>query len=53
MADAVMGQRLIATAADAKAMKTALDAAGANPIIGGAFEAPIARAGRDPSADAA
>ena len=53
VADAVMGQRLIATAADAKAMKTALDAAGANPIIGGAFEAPIARAARDPSADAA
>ena len=53
VADPLMGQRLIGTAADNKATKAALDAAGANPIIGGAFEAPIARAARDPSADAA
>jgi hypothetical protein len=34
-------------------MKAALDAAGANPMVGAAFAASIASAARDPSADAA
>ncbi|MGA3138959.1 MAG: class I adenylate-forming enzyme family protein [Xanthobacteraceae bacterium] len=53
VADPVMGQRLIGTAVDPKAMKAALDASGANPLVGAAFAAAIARAVRDPSADAA
>jgi hypothetical protein len=53
VADPVMGHRLIGTAVDPKAMKAALDASGANPLVGAAFAAAIARAVRDPSADAA
>jgi hypothetical protein len=53
VADPVLGQRLIGTAADTKAIKAALDAAGANPIVGAAFDEVIAGAAHDPSADAA
>jgi len=51
--DPAIGQRLVGTAPDAAAMEAALDAAGANPIIGDAFASQIAGSVADPSADAA
>jgi AMP-binding enzyme len=53
LADAVIGQRLVGVAADASAVEAALDAAGINPIVGGAFAPPIGRRAVDASADAA
>jgi acyl-CoA synthetase (AMP-forming)/AMP-acid ligase II len=53
VADGVIGQRLIGTAADPPALATALAAAGANPIVGGAFTSHSARSATDPAADAA
>jgi acyl-CoA synthetase (AMP-forming)/AMP-acid ligase II len=53
VADQVIGQRLVGTAADAAAMAAALAAAGVNPIVGGAFSSRSARSAADPSADAA
>lgn len=51
-ADALLGQRFIGTAGDPNAMKAALEAAGATPLVGAAFSSPAAAAA-DPSADAA
>ncbi len=53
VADPVIGQRLVGTAPDTAAMEAALDAAGANPIVGAAFASRIASSAADPSADAA
>ena len=53
VADALLGQRLIGTVGDTEAMKAALEAAGASPLVGAAFTSPAGRAAADPSADAA
>jgi acyl-CoA synthetase (AMP-forming)/AMP-acid ligase II len=54
VADRVIGQRLVGTAADPPAMAAALAAAGVNPLAGGAFASHSkVRAAADPSADAA
>ncbi len=53
VADALLGQRLVGTVSDAEAMKVALEAAGASPLVAGAFTSAAGRAAADPSADAA